>query len=135
MKDTSIGAVTEFVLDASSIIALLAREKGFEKVAAVVDTAKMSAVNLAEAGSHLTEAGYSLAQAQAVLSEIPVHVVPFDEEQAMETARLRALTRSLRLSLSDRACLALARKLRLPAMTADHAWGRLNIGVHVTVIR
>ncbi len=127
--------MAEIVLDASAIIALLGREKGFEKVAAVVGTAKVSAVNLAEAGSHLTESGYSLAQALTALRELRLDIVPFDEVHAMETARLRPLTRSLGLSLSDRACLALARLLRLPAMTTDRAWGRLDIGVQVKVIR
>lgn len=127
--------MTEVVLDASAIIALLGREKGFEKVAAVLHTARISAVNLAEAGSHLTESGYSLARTRTLLGELHLDIVPFDDEQAMETARLRPLTRSLGLSLSDRACLALARLLRVPAMTTDRAWGRLNIGVQVKVIR
>jgi PIN domain nuclease of toxin-antitoxin system len=40
------------------------------------------------------------------------------------------------LSVGDRACLALARRLRLPAITADQEWTRLQLAdVVVTVIR
>lgn len=127
--------MTEHVLDASAMLALLRREKGYEKVAAVVAISKASTVNLAEVGSHLMNAGESLANTKAQLDSLGVEVMPFDEEQAIETARLRPLTRSLSLSLSDRACLALARQLRLPAMTTDRAWGKVNVGVQVTVIR
>jgi len=127
--------MTEHVLDASALLALLQLEKGHEKVAAVVAVSRASAVNLAEAGSHLTNAGDTLAHVWAQLDSLGVDVVPFDEEQAIETARLRPLTRSLGLSLGDRACLALARKLRSPAMTTDRAWADLHLGIQITVIR
>jgi ribonuclease VapC len=77
----------------------------------------------------------SIAQASTALEGLGLHTVVFDEEQAMETARLRPLTRSLQLSLSDRACLALARLRQLPVMTADRAWAKLNLGIQITVIR
>ena len=127
--------MTEHVLDASALLALLRREKGYEKVEAVVAVSKVSAVNLAEAGSYLASAGATPVHMQAQLDSLGVDTVPFDEEQAIETARLRPLTRSLGLSLGDRACLALARTLQLPAMTTDRAWSELDIGVQVALIR
>ena len=135
MKDTKAGDVVEVVLDASAVIALVERERGFHKVAEVLGKAKTSAVNFAEAAAHLTNYGHSAAMAQTILDGLQLHVVPFDHDQAIETARLRPLTRSLGLSLSGRACLALARLLRLPAITADRAWGRLHLGIKITVIR
>jgi ribonuclease VapC len=40
------------------------------------------------------------------------------------------------LSVGDRACLALARRLRLPAVTAEREWTRLEIAdLVVTIIR
>ena len=39
------------------------------------------------------------------------------------------------LSLGDRACLALALKLNLPALTTDRIWENLNLSVQVQVIR
>lgn len=129
------GGVADVVLDASAILAVLKQEPGHDKVAAVAGRSKVSAVNLAEAGSYLTNLGQPIAQATAALGRLGLGIIPFDEAQAIETARLRPLTRSLGLSLGDRASLALARTLRLPAMTADRAWSSLDIGVQVTVIR
>jgi PIN domain nuclease of toxin-antitoxin system len=39
------------------------------------------------------------------------------------------------LSLGDRACLALASALGLPAITADRRWPSLALGVEVRVLR
>jgi len=72
---------------------------------------------------------------RATLESLRLAVVDFDEEQAMEAARLRPLTMGIGLSLGDRACLALAGLRRLPAVTADRSWGTLKLGVDVTVIR
>ncbi len=127
--------MAEVVLDASAILALLRREPGFEQVAEVVGEARVSAVNLAEVGSFLIEAGQSLAEMRATLDSLRLAVVDFDEEQAIEAARLRPLTASIGLSLGDRACLALAGLRRLPAITTDRSWGTLGLGVDVTVIR
>ncbi|MDM7324085.1 MAG: hypothetical protein P3W93_003650 [Thermus sp.] len=64
-----------------------------------------------------------------------LQVLPFTEEDALLSARLRPLTRSLGLSLGDRACLALASRLRLPVLTADATWAELSVGIEVEVIR
>jgi PIN domain nuclease of toxin-antitoxin system len=47
------------------------------------------------------------------------------------------LTRPAGLSLADRVCLALARRLGLRAMTADRAWRSVSaaIGVEIELIR
>jgi ribonuclease VapC len=39
------------------------------------------------------------------------------------------------LSLGDRACLALARLRDLPAVTADRAWAKLDLGIPIEVVR
>ena len=127
--------MAKVVLDASAIIALLRREKGFEMVAAVADEANVSAVNLAEVGSFLAKIGHSLAEMRATLDSLRLKVVDFDEEQAIEVARLRPITMSIGLSLGDRACLALAGLLRLPAMTTDRSWATLELDVNIDVVR
>jgi PIN domain nuclease of toxin-antitoxin system len=38
------------------------------------------------------------------------------------------------LSFGDRACLALAMKLKLPAVTADQAWSKLDLPVEIVQI-
>jgi PIN domain nuclease of toxin-antitoxin system len=61
--------------------------------------------------------------------------VIFDGPMALRAGKLRAAARSRGLSLGDRACLALAQREGLPALTADRAWAGLDIGVEVRLIR
>jgi PIN domain nuclease of toxin-antitoxin system len=69
------------------------------------------------------------------LSRLGLLVMALDEEQAMRAGFLRASTRAFGLSLGDRACLAQARHLGLPVVTADQKWKDLDVGVEVLVIR
>lgn len=116
------------VLDASALLALLKGEPGAERVAEALEQgAYLSAVNLAEVLSKLADWGEDPAEAQARMAQVgllgaAVEVLPFTGEDALEVARLRALTRAYGLSFGDRACLALARRLGLPALTAERAW-------------
>jgi ribonuclease VapC len=123
------------VLDASALLALLWSEPGSEAVAAVIEDAAVSAVNWAEIISKLQERGIDLDVARPMLNELPAAVLPFDREQAEAAGALRMETRHLGLSIGDRACLALAAQLAVPAYTADRAWARLEIGVEVVVVR
>lgn len=129
------------VLDASALLAFLLKEPGGERVKeALLHGAVMGAVNLAEVGSKLAERGldpgevFAHLRARGILGQA-LEVFPFTEEDALEAARLRPLTRSLGLSLGDRACLALARRLGLPALIADATWEGLAVGVGVEVVR
>jgi len=129
------------VLDASALLALLKGEPGAERVAEALERgAYLSAVNLAEVLSKLADWGEDPAEAQARMAQVgllgaAVEVVPFTGEDALEVARLRALTRAYGLSFGDRACLALARRLGLPALTAERAWAELDLGIPVEVLR
>lgn len=95
----------------------------------------VSAVNLAEVLSKLSDLGVPEGRALQAIAEARLDVRPFDERQARRAAGLRAFTRHLGLSLGDRACLALAQTADLPAVTADRGWARLEFGVAVVVIR
>jgi len=129
------------VLDASTLLALLKGEPGAERVAEALEQgAYLSAVNLAEVLSKLADWGEDPAEAQARMAQVgllgaAVEVLPFTGEDALEVARLRALTRAYGLSFGDRACLALARRLGLPALTAERAWAELDLGIPVEVLR
>ena len=129
------------VLDASALLALLKGEPGAERVAEALERgAYLSAVNLAEVLSKLADWGEDPAEAQARMAQVgllgaAVEVFPFTGEDALEVARLRALTRAYGLSFGDRACLALARRLGLPALTAERAWAELDLGIPVEVLR
>ncbi len=62
-------------------------------------------------------------------------IVDFNTELAYQAGLLSPLTKGAGLSLGDRACLALAQRLGLPALTADRAWKDLSLGIEVQVIR
>ena len=64
-----------------------------------------------------------------------LEIIPLTEEDALVVAQLRPLTKTSGLSLGDRACLALGKRLRLPIFTADRTWASLNLAVQVQLIR
>lgn len=124
------------VLDASALLALLNGEPGSEQVAnVIVDGAVISTVNLAEVVTKLSEIGMSEALIHDVLDSLGLEIVDLDFKQAYQIGLLRPLTRHAGLSLGDRACLALAQQLALPALTTDRIWQNLAIDVKVQVIR
>lgn len=118
--------MNEPVLDCSALLALLLREPGAERVEAVLPTACMSSVNLAEALAKMTEWGITLENAQNAISGLGIEIVDFDAVQAARSAGLRRQTRDAGLSLGDRACLALALHRQTTVMTTDKAWLRLD---------
>jgi ribonuclease VapC len=69
------------------------------------------------------------------LQVLGLRVHPFDQQQAYVAGRMELPGRKFGLSLGDRACLALASVLSLPAMTADREWANLDLGVQVLLIR
>ncbi|WP_114313195.1 type II toxin-antitoxin system VapC family toxin [Thermus caldifontis] len=128
------------VLDASALLALILDEPGAQRVEeALAGGAAISAVNLGEVLSKVAERGWDPQEVQERLRGEGIlealRVFPFTEEDALWVARLRPLTRPLGLSLGDRACLALAQRLSLPALTADVNWRGLSLGVAVEVVR
>lgn len=69
------------------------------------------------------------------LSDIELEILPFDAALAHHTGILRVQTRSLGLSLGDRACIALGHRLGVPVLTTDKEWKHLETGVEVRLIR
>lgn len=64
-----------------------------------------------------------------------LQVISLDAADGPDIARLRLTTRQHGLSLADRACLILAQRRALPALTADRAWAGLDFAVTVQLIR
>ena len=128
--------MSRIVLDASALLAVLNREAGSEKLTPqLLSEAVASTVNLAEVQGKLVGRGIAPDQAWgATLSSIQ-EAVDFTPEQARAAGSLIAQTRSLGLSLGDRACLALALSLNAPVYTADQLWKNLKVGVRIHVIR
>jgi PIN domain nuclease of toxin-antitoxin system len=129
------------VVDASAVLALLHGEDGADVVADVLTrTAAISLVNWAEVLSKVAEAGGDAAALQDALQRVgfldgPLRLEPLTAADCVEVTRLRPITRSLGLSLADRACFALAARLVVPAFTADRNWKTAELGVAVQLIR
>ena len=127
----------DFVLDASALLCLLNGEPGAERVAQALPRSAVSAVNLSEVASKLSDMGGAQDRIEIALRALHLRIVPFDEVQAMGAGALRPQTKRLGLSLGDRACLALAKQLSATALTADRAWAHLadEVGAQVEVLR
>jgi ribonuclease VapC len=123
------------ILDASALIAFLHDEPGSDAVLdAIAHTAAVSLVNWAEALSKVANDGDDPQQVAAAF-EGTLILEPLTETDCIEIARLRPLTKAHGLSLADRACLALARRLDIPVLTADRDWADLHLGIAVQLIR
>ena len=123
------------VLDASAVLVLLLDEPGAEVVAPVLSEGVLSAVNLAEVLSKLTDRGADVRGLTEDLVAAGVLVEPMTAADAAQVAELRRIDQGRLLSLGDRCCLALGRRLGLPVMTADRAWSELAAEVDVRQIR
>ena len=129
--------MSEAVLDASALLALLKEEAGAAKVADAIAASRMTSVNYAEVVSHFIHAGMPASEVDAMLHPLPMTIVEADQGLATIAGRLRAVTTEAGLSLGDRFCLALALRDGLPALTADKTWRTIAdaAGVKVSVIR
>ncbi|MEK0083835.1 PIN domain-containing protein [Benzoatithermus flavus] len=127
--------MSEVVLDASALLAVLHRERGSEVVEPLLGAAVIGAVNLAEVLAKLVDRGVPEDAAWSAVAGLGLHTVALDAVQVRATARLCTLTRRHELSLGDRACLALAECLRLPVLTADRSWAALGLSLDIRVIR
>jgi ribonuclease VapC len=125
------------VLDASALLALLQAEPGGEAVRAVLPDAAISAVNFSEGTGLYVRNGVAEAQVRQVLDPLPLQVVPFDTDLAYVAGLLLPATKSAGLSLGDRACLSLARRLGCRALTGGRVWAGIatGAGVEIELIR
>lgn len=127
--------MSEVIVDASAVLALLNQETGSEEVSQFISNAAISTVNLSEVIAKLADAGIPEEDIRQILSHLNLEVIAFNEEQALKAGMLRPTTKSIGLSFGDRACLALAIFLNLPVLTTDRLWGSLSLGIEVRVVR
>ena len=128
---------TNAVLDSSAILALLQSEPGAAAVAALLadDDCAVSSVNLAEVASKLADRAMPPETAREAIEALNLSPHAFTEEDAFAVGELRAATRVRGLSLGDRACVALASRLALRAVTMDRIWETLTLPVEVEVVQ
>lgn len=124
------------VLDASALLAWLQEEPGAEVVEGYLSESFVSAVNLSEVLQKSLAEGIESSGVVEDLTELGLSFVRFGTEEAAVAAGMWPVARSLGLGLADRACLATAVVLGLPALTADRPWREVEWeGLSVEVIR
>jgi ribonuclease VapC len=130
--------VNKIVLDASALLAILNNEPGsriFIDQPELLAHSIVSAVNLAETHSKLVSLGMTARDAWEAATAPTNEIVDFSAEQAKIAGALVQQTRSLGLSLGDRACLALGIVTKAHIYTADRSWKSLKVNIPIHVIR
>lgn len=116
------------VFDSSAVLAFLYDEPGSDKIRQDLPQGIISAVNAAEVLAVLVRNGVPTEDAVRALQKTRLQVQEFSLASAAKTAALLTpQARKLGLSLGDRACMATAILLQLPAVTAERVWGRLQV--------
>ncbi len=122
------------VLDASALLAYLRAEPGAEKVlCAMAAGATMTTLNFGEVAGWFVRQGADEAYIRSLRARLVFSLVPFDDDLAIRAALLLPATRSAGLSLGDRACLALASRSGVSALTADRPWVEVAEAAKVSI--
>ena len=124
------------VFDSSVMIAILKQEPGYE-AQQYLGSALMSTVNLAEVAKKLADFNYEKTVIQDALDSFAVEAIPFTYEDIQLSAQLSRQTQPYGLSLGDRICLGLGISRKLPILTADKIWKKLEgvLNVDIQLIR
>ena len=127
------------VVDTSALVAYLLDEPGADVVGEWLDRgAAVSALNLQELVSKIVRDGGTVEVAAATLEDLALDAEhDLTSDLALVAGAMITHTRPHGLSHGDRACLALARHLDIPAVTGDRDWSKIAdaIGVQVELIR
>ena len=99
--------MSDIVLDASALLAVLRSERGAEEVERRLEGASIGAVNLSEVVAKLSGDGAPEAEIRLAIAKLELDVRAFAEEQAYTTGLLRGSTRKLglRSAIAPRATL------------------------------
>ena len=119
--------MSDVVLDASAVLAMLREEPGGEVVADYIGRAVISAVNLQEVAKEMLREGATLDATRRILDELGLDVRAHDVEAAYRSAALYEQTKQYGRGLGDRSCMALGLQLGLPVLTTDREWQQVEI--------
>ncbi len=127
--------VTDFVADASAVLAFARGESGEKRVGAVRTDCILSSLNLMEAFSKLVRYDMPADQVRHFLRESFPRVIPLDRELAEQSAMLHARIHRFGISYADSACLSLGMQRKATVLTADRNWKKLDLDVKLELIR
>ncbi len=127
--------MSNVVLDTSVMVAYVYKEKGGDGAKNYLYDAVISTVIYSEFLYVMIDKGFTLDELEKFINYFGIEIIDFDEQQALIAAELAQKTKSKGLSFGDRACLALAIYKKIPVVTADKIWSKLDIGVNIKLIR
>lgn len=126
----------KIVFDSSAIIALFAKEKGYEFIKKHMKDAVISSVNIAEVYKYCIEVqNLNEDDAKDLIKLLDIKIIDFNHEQALITATLVSKTKKYGISLGDRACIALAILGKYSVITCDSMWQKLDVGIEFIMAR
>ena len=88
-----VALVSELILDASAVLAVLRQERGAKAVEEPLPNGIISSVNLSEVMARELEAGVPLEMIDYQLGRLSIPVIPFDEPLAKIAASIKVKTR------------------------------------------
>ena len=128
--------INNIVFDSSALIALFAKEPGYEKVRQNMKHAIISSVNLAEVYKYCFDV-QNLTEEDCVglIKLCGIKIIDFCAEQALISAKIVKTTKQYGLSLGDRGCIALALVKNSSILTCDKIWQKVDFGVPIIMAR
>lgn len=128
--------MAKIVFDASALIALFAKESGYQLIKNRMKDGIISSVNIAEVYKYCIESqNLTEEEAKSLVKLSDIRIVDFCPEQALISAGIINKTKRCGLSLGDRACLALAILKGYPIITCDKIWQKLDLDIEFIIAR
>ena len=125
----------KWVVDASALLAAIHNEKGGDIVEKNIDRCIISAVNWSEVLQKLERADINTTQVESALKALGLEVLDFTDKDAHFASKLWKSSKTLGLSLADRACLATGIRLNTKVITADKIWAKMELDIEIVLIR
>lgn len=126
----------KIIFDSSALIALLAKEKGFEVIKRHLRNAIISSVNIAEVYKYCVDKqNLTIEECKSMMKISGIKIIDFNDEQALVSADIYPKTKEYGLSLGDRACISLAIIMNSCILTCDKIWEKVDLGVQYIIVR
>lgn len=136
MKNQEVKRMSKIVLDASALIALFAKENGYQLIKKYMKDGVISSVNIAEVYKYCIEIqGLAEEDAKTLIKLSDIKIIDFCHEQALISANVIHKTKTYGLSLGDRACIALAMLKNYSILTCDRIWQKLDLNIQFIIAR
>lgn len=114
---------SDYLLDASALLAVLLGELGSEQVSAILERSSIHTVNVAEVIQKLVREGVPREEALLSVEELQLHIIPeLTLSEAALCGELIATARKQGLGLGDCICLIVAGARNAIAVTGERLW-------------